>query len=440
MNPNEQELSKAMDSFDSSSLSKLKREQVEENSKVHWVSLFAEPAPYDEDATHTGVFGLGHTFYRVDSVSAGETPYVLSEGVLKVGRARGNNIVLDDAAASRLHFSLQVQNDQIELVDQNSSNGTWVNGTRIRQATLRDNDRVSIGGTTEFVLRMKRTPTLTRTSASVRQVTFLRDSDDAKTEVGLPLRPESQDLFEDKDAEPTSLFARDVQESLVGAPTSEKRVVVTKRGNWRRGAFLLGLLLAVSALAFSVLTLVRQLAEHRRQLAEGAYYEALLRATRVAALGNQSYAQALAAQASAFVKDSQMPKVELERGRTFLEVIDALHASDILASIGSWSDAIAKLDGIHLDRLSPEERQLAAKAIASREKYWIPLARAKEEQSKIAAESVEQKLGNWDQVVAFFKGGKLAQACSTAKAIGGSEQVDAAEVKKSQAFLKSKCD
>ena len=64
-----------------------------------------------------------------------------------VGRAKTNTVVVHDALASRVHAVLVSSPAGLEIRDNNSSNGTFVNGTLITRAMLRDGDIVTIGNT-----------------------------------------------------------------------------------------------------------------------------------------------------------------------------------------------------------------------------------------------------------------------------------------------------
>lgn len=72
--------------------------------------------------------------------------YSLSNGArLKIGRHQMNEIVLDDAAVSRLHASIAMNGGKLLLFDQGSKNGTMINGTKVQSAELHDGDIVRIG-------------------------------------------------------------------------------------------------------------------------------------------------------------------------------------------------------------------------------------------------------------------------------------------------------
>jgi ABC-type multidrug transport system ATPase subunit/pSer/pThr/pTyr-binding forkhead associated (FHA) protein len=68
-------------------------------------------------------------------------------GSKTVGRCTSNDIVVEDALASRMHAVLVFTQAGVEIRDNNSSNGTFVNGARITRALLRDGDVVTIGNT-----------------------------------------------------------------------------------------------------------------------------------------------------------------------------------------------------------------------------------------------------------------------------------------------------
>jgi ABC-type multidrug transport system ATPase subunit len=68
-------------------------------------------------------------------------------GSATVGRSKTNNVVVDDALASRVHAVLVSGPVGLEIRDNNSSNGTFVNGARITRALLRDGAVVTIGNT-----------------------------------------------------------------------------------------------------------------------------------------------------------------------------------------------------------------------------------------------------------------------------------------------------
>ncbi len=70
-------------------------------------------------------------------------------GMITVGRTRNNDIVIEDALVSKFHAYLQTKQGQLELVDANSRNGTFVGDRRVEAkgepARLKLGDRVRFG-------------------------------------------------------------------------------------------------------------------------------------------------------------------------------------------------------------------------------------------------------------------------------------------------------
>ena len=70
----------------------------------------------------------------------------LAPGAIKtIGRAPRADFVVDAALVSRLHCRLTATNDTIDVVDLDSTNGTYINDRRIRTGTLANGDRLKVG-------------------------------------------------------------------------------------------------------------------------------------------------------------------------------------------------------------------------------------------------------------------------------------------------------
>ncbi len=74
----------------------------------------------------------------------GEFP-VVPEKQIVVGRSSDLDMVLVEDMVSRKHARIAMQNDQIWIEDLGSTNGTFVNGEKIKRARLKEGDRVLIG-------------------------------------------------------------------------------------------------------------------------------------------------------------------------------------------------------------------------------------------------------------------------------------------------------
>ncbi len=85
---------------------------------------------------------------RVEITSQGRKRVVLFDSpLLSIGRLPGNDIVLDDKAASRKHCTLENRDGSIFVTDLKSHNGTWVGENRIVEAELSFGDVFRIGAT-----------------------------------------------------------------------------------------------------------------------------------------------------------------------------------------------------------------------------------------------------------------------------------------------------
>jgi hypothetical protein len=74
----------------------------------------------------------------------GEFPIVTGKEIL-IGRSSDLDMVLVEDMVSRKHARIQTQGDQIWIEDLGSTNGTFVNGEKIKRARLKEGDRVLIG-------------------------------------------------------------------------------------------------------------------------------------------------------------------------------------------------------------------------------------------------------------------------------------------------------
>ncbi len=69
----------------------------------------------------------------------------LGEGVLHIGRGLNADLRLDEKSVSRRHAMLVHRPAGARLLDDRSSNGTFVNGRRVVQADLKNGDVVVLG-------------------------------------------------------------------------------------------------------------------------------------------------------------------------------------------------------------------------------------------------------------------------------------------------------
>jgi len=82
----------------------------------------------------------------INPTSATKKEIPIVTRVISIGRDPSNDLVLSDSMVSRRHAILEHRDNQYILRDNNSSNGTMVNGDRVDiEKPLRDGDLVAIG-------------------------------------------------------------------------------------------------------------------------------------------------------------------------------------------------------------------------------------------------------------------------------------------------------
>lgn len=81
------------------------------------------------------------------------TAYDLSAPETLIGRHPATDITLVDEGVSREHAVVTMDDDGFSIEDLQSTNGTKLNGKRVRSATLTHGDRIQVGHTVfEFLL------------------------------------------------------------------------------------------------------------------------------------------------------------------------------------------------------------------------------------------------------------------------------------------------
>ena len=70
---------------------------------------------------------------------------VLDVGTAIIGRGANAKVRLDDNGVSREHAKVIISEDVVNLVDNGSTNGTYLNGAPVDAGILRDGDRIHIG-------------------------------------------------------------------------------------------------------------------------------------------------------------------------------------------------------------------------------------------------------------------------------------------------------
>ena len=78
---------------------------------------------------------------------------IIPGNVKTIGRAPRADFIVDAALVSRLHCRLAAGAGEIEAVDLESTNGTYVNGERVARGTLKHGDKLRIGAVELLVMK-----------------------------------------------------------------------------------------------------------------------------------------------------------------------------------------------------------------------------------------------------------------------------------------------
>ena len=71
--------------------------------------------------------------------------WLLSNGVHKIGRLEDKEIILEDITVSKNHAYISVDDDVLEIFDEGSTNGIFVNGELVESSKLYSGTRLQIG-------------------------------------------------------------------------------------------------------------------------------------------------------------------------------------------------------------------------------------------------------------------------------------------------------
>jgi pSer/pThr/pTyr-binding forkhead associated (FHA) protein len=80
-----------------------------------------------------------------DDAEAPFTFRILPGNIKTIGRAPRADFIVDAALVSRLHCRLTAGATELEVLDLESTNGTYVNGVRTDRAKLKAGDRLGVG-------------------------------------------------------------------------------------------------------------------------------------------------------------------------------------------------------------------------------------------------------------------------------------------------------
>ena len=80
---------------------------------------------------------------------------ILPGKIKTIGRASSADFIVDAGMISRVHCRLSAKVTELEVVDLDSTNGTYVNGIRVDKALLNPGDELGVGRVTFKVFRVE---------------------------------------------------------------------------------------------------------------------------------------------------------------------------------------------------------------------------------------------------------------------------------------------
>lgn len=111
----------------------------------------------------------GLRFISGKYTGSAEFPLVANQEVI-VGRANDLQMVLVEDMVSRRHARIFWDGDQIQIEDLGSTNGTFVNGEKIKRTLLKEGDRVLIGTNILKVVSLDSAPSTGTSSSNLESV------------------------------------------------------------------------------------------------------------------------------------------------------------------------------------------------------------------------------------------------------------------------------
>jgi len=88
-----------------------------------------------------------------DEAEAPFTFRILPGSIKTMGRSPGAEFIVDASMVSRLHCRLTAGATELQVVDLESTNGTFVNGQRVAQPSLKEGDTLGVGRVELVVIR-----------------------------------------------------------------------------------------------------------------------------------------------------------------------------------------------------------------------------------------------------------------------------------------------
>lgn len=115
--------------------------------RADFLSELDAPAQACTESAVSGVEGLppGSALLVVKRGPNAGSRFLLDQAITSAGRHPDSDIFLDDVTVSRRHAEFRLENNEFNVVDVGSLNGTYVNREPVDSAVLANGDEVQIG-------------------------------------------------------------------------------------------------------------------------------------------------------------------------------------------------------------------------------------------------------------------------------------------------------
>ncbi len=115
--------------------------------RADFLSELDAPAQASGESIGSGVEGLplGSALLVVKRGPNAGSRFLLDQPVTSAGRHPDSDIFLDDVTVSRRHAEFRLENNEFQVVDVGSLNGTYVNREPVDSAVLVNGDEVQVG-------------------------------------------------------------------------------------------------------------------------------------------------------------------------------------------------------------------------------------------------------------------------------------------------------
>ena len=108
-------------------------------------SEFSKTAPISRKAVFEDIPRHGRACLEISLPDMEPVTVELDEDDVLIGRGPNCRIQLQLNDTSRIHAKISFCNEEYEIEDLDSTNGTYVNGVSVRRCVLRNNDQIRIG-------------------------------------------------------------------------------------------------------------------------------------------------------------------------------------------------------------------------------------------------------------------------------------------------------